>query len=213
MGWAPYLLAAAPTIISMFDKGPSMPGGMTPVNLPDRSRYQNMLLESAFSPNSDLLKIATERAMAVINSDLANKGLAHSTYGQGAVAFAQAELANKFLEEELQRRVLAFNAATGYDVSKGNLAAGVAANQNQSEWNRYNAERQSKKDMYSGLSGLGQLGLGYMGQRQGQANYRELLDTFKSANAPTPGGYYMAPPTASYGPPPPQYGLGGNWRY
>lgn len=205
MAWVPYALAAAPSIYSMMQGHPSAPGipDYSKFALPDRSGYQKQLLDSGFNPQSELYKIASQQAMGSVQNDLVNRGLGNSSYGNQAISSAQATLAQKFLENELQRRIAAFQAATGYDISNSNIQAGLAGKTYDARMGQYgNQIAQQQGDMRD-LQGLAGLGMSAYGNSQAnsradaaalqaQQNYDNYMKAAYPQQAPT-GGYYQAP--------------------
>lgn len=225
----PLALTAAPYLAqALFGDHPQMPGPspVANVKLPDRSGYQNQILSSGFDPHSELYRIATERAMANINNNLANRGMGNSSMGVAAQAHSQSELANAFLESELQRRIQAFQAATGYDIAGANVQMGVANAQNADAWKRYDASNKENQQMWGGIQGLFQAGASAYGgyQQQGiaadaraqaQANFdKEMFykygAPYSSPQKASTGGYIDSGIANMGSQPAPQYGLGMN---
>lgn len=202
-------IASVPTLAGMFMPKPGMPGpsGAYGVSLPDRSGYQNQMLQTGFSPNSQLYQIASQQGLANINNDLASKGVGYSSMGNMALSAAQAQMANEFLKSETQRQIASFNAATGYDIAGANTKLGIAGAQNQDAWARYNAANTNQQGFYNGLSGLASAGLGAYGMssmqdqiaKQQQQQQSQFNAWMSPANGNAAGGPYSAPPGMNYG--------------
>lgn len=205
--------ALLPYVINAMTPRPDAPGAPAPVVLPDRSKYQDMILQSGFNPQSELYNIATQRAMNEMNNQLINRGLASSSFGLNQLQSTQAELANKFLENEIQRRIQAFQAATGYDMQ----AAGIQQNNNQAAYNhdmaRYQREVGDRNAMVGGIGNLVNAGIGVYRQYQGdqqaalrEANAQKRFDMMmgggqRSPVAPSGGAIDYGVPSFSYNSP------------
>ena len=76
--------SAIPTVASLFMNNGSRPSGpdysavMAYLNSPEMAGYRNSLLNTAFNPNSDIYRIASDRAYAQANRAVASRGLGNS---------------------------------------------------------------------------------------------------------------------------------------
>lgn len=162
LGWQ-LAAAVAPSLIGMMQRRPSMPGfGYA---APDRESYVRQILSTGFNPQDEIYQLAMDKALSGVNTNLARSGLAGSSlYGQ-MQSMTAADLANKFLEGELNRRRLALDSAVQYDRSR--LGPAEAA---------YNAQIAGYRDeMGRGSAMLGGIGniLGAVGQHYGQEQARQ----------------------------------------
>ncbi len=200
----PFLMGAAPGLINMFSPQPQMPGpsGVNNINPQALAPYQQQILQSGFNPNQGLYQIASQQALGAENSDLANKGLLYSSGGNQAVAAGQSQLANAFLQSELQRRIQAYNAALG-----GNqAAASIYGDQNAAAYQNYQSQLGQRQGQMAGIQSLfGGLGGAYgqyqtnqnfqQGQAQNQNNFNQYMGYLNGVNTPGPtGGMYSGPP-------------------
>lgn len=183
--------SAVPTLASMFmGAGQGAPGGpdysqiLALVNSPEMRKYREQMLQNAFSPQSDLMRIASDQAYAQANRAAASRGLGTSGAGLGFVQSAQTNLANKFLEGETQRQIQAFNAAT-------NSLGGIAGNMMNMANNQYNADMarwqagQDRTDgIVGGLTGMAQAGLSAYGRQNELDRINSMMTNFATR---TPG--------------------------
>lgn len=213
MAWVAAIAAAAQIaqMVAANNRKAPQGSGVGNIQLPDRSKYQAALLDTAFNPQSDVYQMASNRAMDLVNRDLANKGLGHSSFGNQAVSSAQADLAAKFLENEMQRRIQAYNAVTGYDIAKANQQQGVAGQQWNENLANYNLNAQKEDALYQGVGNLAGIGANYYGgvqqqnqidamNAQNQKNQDRYLSILDRSQAQGPsGGYTSYSPTAYNG--------------
>lgn len=201
------LIQAAPVVLGALSGGPKAPSApnYSGVGLPDRSKYQNMILDSAFNPQNELYRTATERMMADLNSQWTNRGLGISSAYDANARANMAELANKFVENELARRNQAFNTVTGYDIANSQLQAGQMRDTYGAQMQNYQNELARNQQLYSGMSNLGQIYAGYAGRQDQNARMdrqdqiaQERFDRMMNAQS---GGQYSYSPT-SYSPVP-----------
>ena len=71
---------------------------------PDRSNELNQMMGDAFNPQSNLYRLAQEQYANNMQSQLARMGMSGSSLGIQAQQSGSANLANKFLENEMNRR-------------------------------------------------------------------------------------------------------------
>ena len=139
---APFLINA---LMGPQKSSPGMPGMIQPNLYPE---YQKKLLESGFSPRSDLYKLASDQSRASLNRQGASQGLGRSGLNMAAQTEAQTDLANKFLSSETERQAMAYKAAVSPNVESANSA-------NQYSANMYKSERDAYNDYLAQRSGLG----------------------------------------------------------
>jgi hypothetical protein len=183
--------AAIPTLASMLmGGGSSAPSGpdysqiLALVNSPEMRKYREQMLQNAFSPQSDLMRIASDQAYAQANRAAASRGLGTSGAGLGFVQSAQTNLANKFLEGETQRQIQAFNAATN---SLGGIAGNMmnmANNQYNADMARWQAGQDRTAGIVGGLTGMAQAGLSAYGRQNELDRLNSMMTNFATR---TPG--------------------------
>lgn len=136
--------AAIPSMVSMLmprqnaPSGPDYSAAMAYLNSPEMLAYRNSLLESAYSPQSDIYQIAGNQAMAGANRIAASRGLGNSGAGIGFVQNSQNELARKFQEGEFQRRLQAYQAAISGGTAQGNMMMNMADKNYAAQMANYN---------------------------------------------------------------------------
>jgi len=183
--------SAVPTLASMFmGAGQGAPSGpdysqiLALVNSPEMRKYREQMLQNAFSPQSDLMRIASDQAYAQANRAAASRGLGTSGAGLGFVQSAQTNLANKFLEGETQRQIQAFNAATN---SLGGIAGNMmnmANNQYNADMARWQAGQDRTAGIVGGLTGMAQAGLSAYGRQNELDRLNSMMTNFATR---TPG--------------------------
>jgi hypothetical protein len=157
---------AAPMVIGAFMPKPSAPKYEAPAGPNMFPEYQQKLLESAYNPQSDIYRVAGEQQAAMINRQLARRGLANSGMGVAAQTAAANDLANRFLQSETDRRAKAYQTAVAPEAAayQGRLQASQSA---------YEAAADAYKQELAGrdafLGGIGQLAgqVGKYGGEQG----------------------------------------------
>ena len=122
--------------------------------------YQRRLLESAYNPNSQLYELAFRQNAGAINREAAKRGLAGSGAALGYQSQSAADLSNKILESETERRRSAYQTAVAPEVQayQGRLQESqMKYNQEAAEAERYN---QMIGNIGSGLGGIAGYGAG-----------------------------------------------------
>lgn len=205
--------AAVPTVASMFfgGGGGSAPAGpdysqiLALINSPEMRKYREQMLNNAFNPQSDLFRTASDQAYAQANRAAASRGLGTSGAGLGFVQSAQTNLANKFLENETQRQIQAFNAATNSITGIANSMTGMANNQYDADMARWNAGQDRTAGIVGGLTGMAQAGLSAYGRQNEMDRLERMMSNFANR---TPG--YGGSAAAYVGGVPVS---GGNWSF
>ena len=205
---AAVLAAAVPTVAGLFmGSGPSRPAApdysqiLALINSPEMKMYREQMLRNAFNPQSDLFRIASDQAYAQANRAAASRGLGTSGAGLGFVQSAQTDLANKFAENELQRQIQAFNAATNSITGVANPMMNMANQSYQAQLGDWENQQQSRAGFISGLAGMANAGLSAYNQRN---TMNELKDMMSGYGSRTPGyggpaGYVGGVPISSGG--------------
>lgn len=157
---------------------PSSAGSMALINSPEMVKYRAGLLESAYNPNSELYRMASERQASSINRELAKRGLGNSGMGIAAQTEGANTLAAKFLESETDRRLKAFQAATG----QLNAAAGVQQAGERAQYDHamagYQAELQKRQQFSDALTRGAGAGLSAYSYNQRMADQERLMDKY-----------------------------------
>lgn len=206
--------AAVPTVASMFfgGGGGSAPAGpdysqiLALINSPEMRKYREQMLNNAFNPQSDLFRTASDQAYAQANRAAASRGLGTSGAGLGFVQSAQTNLANKFLENETQRQIQAYNAATNSITGIANSMTGMANNQYNADMARWQAQQDYNAGIAGGLGGIVRAGLSAYGTEVQNRNLANMMSNIASR---TPG--YGGGTAAAYVGGQPIYG--GNYNY
>jgi hypothetical protein len=205
MMWQLALMAMMPAIMQAMQNKPQQPGAAGYNQIPNGDMYMNKIMDTGFNPNSAIYKMASDQAMAQVNHQLMKQGILNSSAGNQAISGTQSDLANKFLQEELNRQIQAFQMANGYNDSQNK----VVDMRNQDAWARYMAERQGQQQQMQMFGQMAQAGMSAYGQynqqqlqQQGLDQNQQYMDRmFPQQN--TGGGYYS---------PPPSYSLGANYQ-
>jgi len=220
MWWAPLAAAAIPAAVGMFQKRPSMSGGMVAMpQMPDRTAYIDQMLQTSFDPNSEIYQIAAEQLRAKVNQQLAQLGLMNSSYGINASTSSQAELARKFIEDAANRQRQGLGLALDNDRAVAEMQMGINTRNADNAYRAYLDEDQRKRDLVMGVSGLAGAGLSAYGNyQQAQelaANRVQQQENFNRLfPQTTPSGAQVGVPygsSYSYGSSTPRYGLGVNY--
>jgi hypothetical protein len=146
----PFALAAgAPLITSLLTPRPEVPQFQGP-DVSFLKDEAQQLLQQAAQPNIGQFQRISDLAADQINRQLGRRNLLDSSAGLQTQALTQADLANKFLENELQRRMGALGAA-------GNvfgLESGQQQQQFQSAQQAFQDELSQRNQLISGVGGL-----------------------------------------------------------
>lgn len=142
MAWWMAAAALAPVIAGAVTPRPKTPTHPGRQDLGRRDDIADLIALSR-DPQSDVWQRAQEQAMANIDRGLARRGLTTSSMGMQQHRTAGAEIANKFLENELARRQRALQTAMAYDQAE--MGLGDRA---------YKADMMRYKDEMDAASGL-----------------------------------------------------------
>lgn len=190
--WGYLAAAALPYVIGSFQDKPKAPTYRAP-SLPDRSQYYNQLLDMAYNPNNRMYTLASDQVANNVNRALARQGLAGSSPGGQLAALSQANLANSFIDNQLRRAQDAFQTVSNYDLGRGNIEAGIAAQIYNNQRDQYNSQLASQAAVRQGIGNLAMLGANMYAESEAQKWWEERLATagvINSANAaingPTP---------------------------
>jgi hypothetical protein len=211
--WWMAAAAAAPYVMAALQKKPSAPGAPALQAPPDRSAYSNQILSAGFNPNDRTLGSASSVAEDAVNRVLARQGLAGSSIGGQLHATTQADIANKWLENELNRKISALSTVNNIDLGRVNAMNQNAKAMYDYGMDRYNMQNQQNAGQIQGISGLMSMGANMYGQSQiadrlaqnNEMNKNYLANMYApqpSYGTPAPGGYslgnYQLPVNQNY---------------
>ena len=157
--------AAIPLLMSQFMPKPQVPGApdysqiLAMYNTPQMSGARNQMLNDAFNPNANLYQLSSNQAMASMNRALAQRGLANTGFGVQALADQNTQLANSYQQNQLNRELQAYQAASG----ALNPIAGLMSNQqnavNQNAMLAYQQQMQGQQALMGGVNNGLQAGM------------------------------------------------------
>jgi hypothetical protein len=153
MGKLAAFAALAPIIAGAFTDSPDAPQARQVPSIPTRTVEANELLELASDPQSQLFQLASQTAAANLNRQLASRNLLGGSTQFGAQGNLQAQLANKFLEGELDRRLKAFKAVTGAETGRGQVEGGLAGQEFNQDLSRFGVESAERANLIRGIGG------------------------------------------------------------
>lgn len=206
--------SAIPTVASLLMNNGSRPAGpdysaiMAYLNSPEMAGYRSALLNSAFNPNTDIYRIASDQAYAQGNRAVASRGLGTSGAGLGYLSSIQTDLANKFAESEFQKRLQAYNAVAGKDSAAMGLMTNMANQSYDAALNNYNYNADSNAGLIGGLGTLARAGITAYTRQQELAGLNSSLAGY---GARTPG--YQGSQPAAYVGNQPVYGSNFNYGF
>lgn len=187
MAWWMAAAAAAPYVMQALQGRPDSPSYRDPGLPTDRSKYINQMLDAGFNPNNELLLRASAQAEDRVNRILGRTGMGGSSIGGQVHALTQAELASKFLENQLDRQARALAPVLAYDNNIYNARAGNAQAQYQSAMDAYGMAAARNAGQINNLSGLVNAGLGYYQMNQADtyrqqqlAQNQQIIDMMRS---------------------------------
>lgn len=196
--------AAAPYVISALQKKPKKPGAPSPVTLPDRSKYIQDLIDASTRPNEGAYRMASDVSVDNVNRILGKQGLGGSSVGLGVHASAQANLANKFMENELNRRINALNVAANYDRMNADVQMGNSGAAYKYATDMFNLKNKENAGQVQGISSLINAGLGAYQQGQASNRWDEIMELNRQHVNQMNINSQTAP---QYGAPGPQVGM------
>jgi hypothetical protein len=170
--------------------------------------YQNQMLSSAFSPNSNLLNIALAKGGAGVNNSMVDRGLGGSSLADAALRQSNTDITNQWIQNQTQRQTQAYGAAMGGLGAQ----AGVANMQNQDAWNQYQQQIANKNGAAGGIGSIAGLIAGLASGRpsNGTTNTNGLYASPTTFTMPQIGGAGAGGDWSSYMMPGPNSGSGGN---
>ena len=199
------IASAVPAIASAFMPGQSRPSGpdysqiMAMINSPEMQMYKKQLMETAYNPNSDIFRIASDRAYAQGNRAVASRGLGTSGAGMGFIQQGQNDLANKFAEGEFQRRLQAFNAINSANNGVISSMTGMANNQYDAGMANYNAGMAQNNQFVQGIGSLANAGISAYTYNNRNADLGGMMGGYTNRAAPGAAGSVYGAPVASGG--------------
>jgi len=204
--WGQIAAITLPYVLSAMQDKPDRPEYRPPSGgqLPDRSGYLDEILQEGFSPQTELYEQATDVISDKIARQMGRRGLGSSSFASSAQSAALSDLANKYLENELKRKMDAVNTVTGYDMNKQRLAQNAYDAAYQAQMGDYKDQMDRQAAVTQGVAGMAQAGLGlYQRQQmanQRQQNYDDLIAAMQSPSSGQSqasyvpyGGYYPTP--------------------
>jgi len=149
--WQYIAAAAVPYVIGALQKKPKKPSAPTPVALPDRSKYLDMILQSGFNTDSRMYDQASDQVRDQVNRALAQQGLAGSSVGAVASIEGQNRVAQSFIDEKLKRQQAAMAAVQTQDAMAANIQQGNSQAAYQYAQDAYNARLASQAGVQQGM--------------------------------------------------------------
>jgi hypothetical protein len=190
------MAAAAPAVIGMFQDKPSAPV-YRPPEMPDRSKYYQQLLDMAYNPNNRQYLLASDQVANQVNRALARQGLAGSSMGGQLAGLSQANLANSFIDKNLERANQAFQTVGNYDAQRANIQAGLAAQIYQGQRDQYQGELANQAGVRQGIGSIANAGMYAYGQGLAEDRYNAFMDKHPySYGYQQPSPYYGVPAPA-----------------
>lgn len=179
--YAQIAAVALPYVLSAMQRRPDMPQYQPTAQLADRSQYIDQILNAGFNPNADIYKQASNVVADRVSREMGRQGLGGSSFASGAMSSALTDLANKYLENELQRKTQALSTATNYDMNQANFQRGLDESMYNAQMAGYQDRMQRQNAATQGMAGLAQAGLGIYQQQQlmdqRQQNFDRMMNT------------------------------------
>lgn len=171
MGAASAVAMAAPMFLDAVTPPVDQATPMADTKINQRPEYQNRILEGGFNPQSELYRLAGDRQAAQINRQMALRGMANSGTAIGAQNQAMTDLNNRFLENEQQRRIAAYNTVMAPEYQQANLNQNSERHRADQRWAQYGVDSKARSDKIQGFGnmmgsmagGMGGMGGGGMG--------------------------------------------------
>lgn len=178
--WWQIAAAAIPAVVSATRKRPEAPQFyQVPLKLPEIQPYQQKILDTAFDPQSETYKLASDVLADKIMRSTAQRGLAGSSMAAQLERTAMSDLANKFIENELNRRISALNTVHDQRMREATGSMQMGRARYGAEMDRYRDQLGSEQDLISGIgSAIGAIGGAYnqeQRQLQNQANFDRMM--------------------------------------
>ena len=158
MWWA-LAAAAIPYVVSALQDKPDRPDAPARRQLPDRSKYSNDMLDSAFNPNNEQWTLASRQAQDNVNRALGRQGMAGSSVGGQLHANTQSKIAQAWLADASARKAAAFNAVSAHDLGIGNYGARQDEQQFGYEMAAYEAMMKKNQAQVDNAGKMAQTGL------------------------------------------------------
>ena len=199
------IASAIPTVAGMIlpgqqrPQGPDYSAAYALLNSPEMQMYRKQLMSSAYDPNSEIFRIASDRAYAQGNRAVASRGLGTSGAGMGFVQQGQNDLANKFAEGEFQRRLQAFNAINGANNGVVGQMNSMANNTYDANMGNYNAGQASNNQFIQGIGSLANAGISAYTYNNRNADLGGMMGGYTNRAAPGAAGSVYGAPVASGG--------------
>lgn len=212
MAYAEIAAIALPYVLSAMQDKPDRPTYQGAPPMADRSKYLDSLLNAGFNPQTELFEKAAGVTSDAVARQLGRRGLGSSSFAVNAQTSALNDLADRFLEKELERKQRALQTVTQYDLAKQQLAQGAYDSAYNAQIGGYQDQLARQQAAVQGMSGMAQ-GLLGLYQRNQMANQRQQnFDTMMAAMAPPPSTQAQPyQPYQSYQPN--QYSLGVPYQF
>lgn len=181
--YAQIAAVALPYVLSAMQRRPDMPQYQPQAQLTDRSKYIDQILNAGFNPQADIYKQASDVVADRISREMGRQGLGGSSIASSSMSNALADLANKYLENELQRKTQALNTATTYDLNRANFQRGLDDAMYNANMAGYQDRTARQASAVQGLAGMAQAGLGLYQQNQmmnqRQQNFERMMNAYQ----------------------------------
>ena len=171
-------MAAGGLLGGLFSPSPQAPSFRMPKN-PIPAHYQDALLRRAFDPQSELYQAAAQNQAAMINRELAKRGMANSGAGLAAQSQAMADLQSKMASGEVDRMTKAVQALSAPYAAQ--VSGAACAYQGAADI--YGSNLRSANQMASGLGRIG----GMAGKWAGNYDWGDLFDSSSVTDSYGPG--------------------------
>jgi len=153
--------------------------------------YIDEMLRMAADPQSEVQQLARDQAMGGLDRRAARSGLAGSSLANQTYSMQSADMANKFLENELSRRRQAMGAFNQYKQAE----MGLGSKMYDSQMNQYKADLASKQGLIKGIGAAASAGAGMYSEGLQRDAMNNMADSYRTMYSP------RLPQEATYGPP------------
>jgi hypothetical protein len=189
MAWWMAAAALAPTIAGALTPRPDTPDFQMQ-DLGQREYVEDMLRLAA-DPQHEIQQLYRDQAMGGLDRRLARQGLAGSSLANQAYSMTSADLANKALENELNRRRMAMGSFMDY--KRGEM--GLGQQMYNAAADKYKADMEAKQGLIKGIGSAAGLGAGMYSESLNRDAIGNLTDQLRASG----GGSQWGVPTTSSG--------------
>ena len=192
MWWA-LAAAAIPYVMQQMQGQPQQPRTPGMVLPPDRTNYNNALLDNAFNPHAEIFQRSSDAVAENVNRMLGKTGMGGSSGGAQAQTGLQSALAAKWLEDQTSRQRMALNAVNSDEGARASLLNEFNNQQYGYGAARYNRDNIYNSSQIAGVGGMLSAGASAYGQNrtdnrldQNALAYQSMMSRMQP---PTRGGY------------------------